>query len=81
MGFGLGRKRKIQRLGGRVRPLNGGRARAVGRPVTPIDTRIRPVGRRVSGTSGIGGRVGRPVRPINRRTKGADDIFDVDIRF
>jgi hypothetical protein len=90
MGFGFGSKgrkalregvaradkKRIKRLGRVVKPVNGGRVRAVGRGVSPIDTAIKPVGRAVRGTGGRGGRVGRPVRAINRRTSGADDIFD-----
>lgn len=90
MGFGFGSagrkslragvaradKRRIKRLGRVVNPVNGGRVRPIGRGVTPIDTAIKPVGRRVSGTRGTTGRVGRPVKAINRKTRGVNDIFD-----
>ena len=91
MGFGFGSKgrkslragvaradkKRIKRLGGVVRSVDRGGVRAVnGGRVSAIDTAIRPVGKRVSGTSGKRGMVGRPVRAINRKTRGANDIFD-----
>lgn len=74
MGFGFGGKKgnSRKRLGAGVRaikPIDRNGKRTVRGQVTPIDSPI-------TGISGSKGRVGKAVKPIDKRTRGADDIFD-----
>ncbi|NIS95947.1 MAG: hypothetical protein GTN97_08615 [Nitrosopumilaceae archaeon] len=70
-GFLKNGKKRVMRVGGRgVMPVDSdlmavdknGRRRVGGRGVKPIDTRMTEVG--------------RMVKPINKKTGGANDIFD-----